>query len=199
MATIILFSCGQFTDPRKEYAGDYTVRIELDKKLISDEAVQDTINSKMAELKEKLAKAETEMKDSFNLESIDTTTPEGRMEYAAKSFAKGMTGLLSPLGELGKSFGEMGAGFAKGGIAMLNDLVGKMKFNVSLNANGTINTDYDSVDVLGTRNSTWNIEDNKFQLISKDNKIQSFDIVSKKEDGFVLRKDENTKLIFEKK
>lgn len=197
MAMVILLSCNQFGDPKKEFAGDYKVRVELDKEIFAENAIRDSINLKMAEMKKELGKAQKEMQDSFNLEKIDTTTPEGKIEYAAKSFAKGITGLAGPLGELGKSLGEMGAGIAKGSVSMIGDLIGNIRFNVSLNQNGTVSTDYDNVNFFGTRDATWDVRGDKFIITGKDNEKQEFDIIGKKEGGFELRKDK-VRLVFDK-
>ncbi len=196
--SIIVQSCSTLTNPRKEYAGDYKVKLKLGDDTFPEAAIKDTIKAGLAEAKEALKNVKIKIKDDINLENIDTTTTEGKIEYAAKAFGKGMAEFGLAMGEFGKSMGELAIGVANGSIDLADNIFNKIEFEISLLEDGSIKSENNTIDSFSFKDSTWEIEGKTFYLVDKDKNKEAFEIVGKKEDGFILKKDK-VKIIFSKK
>lgn len=193
----VLQSCTN-NNPRKEFAGDYTVKIELQEGIIPKSAIKDSIQAGLQQAKEALKNAKTEISDDFNLEKIDTSTPEGKIEYAAKAFGKGMAEFGTAMGEFGRSMGELAIGIANGSIDLADNIIKNIKFDVSLLEDGTIKSNDTSNSKFSFDKSTWEIEGKTLYLVDSEKNKEAFKIISKKDDGFVLEKDK-VRLVFSKK
>jgi len=193
----ILNSCSSFVDPRDEYSGDYSVKLKLEEGTIPKEAIKDSINAGLSEVKEALKKAKLEMNEDLNLDKIDTTTAKGKIEYAAKVLGKGVAEFGLAMGEFGSAMGELAAGIANGSLNFADGILNNLKFDVTLNKDGTIKTDHSGEGKVSFENSTWEVDGKTFYLISQDKEKEAFEIVSKKDDGFVLKK-EKLQFVFTK-
>lgn len=197
IATILFQSCSNFNNTKKEYAGKYTVKLELVKGIIPKEAIKDSIKAGLSEAKETINNARKQMNDDLKLEDVDTSTTEGKIEYAAKSFGKGVGEFGLAMGEFGRSMGELAANVATGSLDLAEKAINKINFKVELKEDGTVISDKTGVNNFKLDESTWEVEGKTFYLVDSDKNKEAFEIVSKKEDGFVLKKDK-MKFIFSK-
>ena len=85
---IFLVSCKDTSPQPSDLVGNYTVTMSLRDGVVNTEAIKDSINDAMSKASEELKKARVEMNEDLNLSAIDTTTPEGKIEYAAKKFGQ---------------------------------------------------------------------------------------------------------------
>lgn len=104
---VLLISCKDTSPQPSDLVGNYTVTLSLRDGVVNTEAIKDSINDAMSKASEELNKAKLEMNEEFNFADIDTTTPEGKIEYAAKKFGKTIAEAGLGMGELGKEMGSL--------------------------------------------------------------------------------------------
>lgn len=197
LSAILFQSCSNFNNTRKEYAGKYTVKLELEKDVIPKEAIKDSIKAGLTEAKEAIKNAKKQMNDDLKLDEVDTSTTEGKIEYAAKTLGKGIGEFGLAMGEFGRSMGELAANVAAGSLDLAENAINKINFKVELKEDGKITSDKTGVNNFKLDESTWEVDGKTFYLVDNDKNKEAFEIVSKKEDGFVLKKDK-LKFIFSK-
>ena len=188
---IMLFSaCNSEKNTRNEYVGKYEVQIKLGDIPINKTAIRDSIKAGLAEADKALKEAKIEVDTDLKLNNIDTTTAEGKIEYAAKAFGKSMNEVGSTLGSLAKGMGELAAGIAEGGLDMADNILKNMHFKVELSDDGTIKGSTVNFSNVSFDGSTWAVRANKFYIKSKDGSSEEeFNITKHDENGFVIEKD----------
>ena len=187
---IFLVSCKDSSPQPSDLVGNYTVTLSLRDGAINTSAIKDSINDAMAKASDDLKKARVEMNEELNFSSIDTTTPEGKIEYAAKKFGKTMAEVGLGMGELGKDMGSLFSGLAEGGIGMTKSILENMTFDVELQADGDIKST-GSVLNIGLNDKSWKVAGDDFIIIDANNKEdQVLKISERSNTGFTLTKDE---------
>jgi hypothetical protein len=197
-ALIFFQFCSSNSDNRKDFTGHYNVKLQLDEGTIPKAAIKDSIKAGFAEAKEALKNAKIKINEDIDLSKVDTTTAEGKIEYAAKAFGKGMGEFGIAMGEFGKSIGELAAGVASGSLDFADAIINKIAFDLDLNDDGSIKAKNTKISNFSFEDANWEVEGKTFYLIDKDKNKEAFEIISKKEDGFILKKDK-VKFIFSKR
>jgi len=186
---ILLISCKDTSPQPADLVGNYTVTLSLRDDALNTESIKDSINDAMSKVSEELNKAKLEMNGEFNFADIDTTTPEGKIEFAAKKFGKTMAEVGLGMGEFGKDMGSLFGGLAEGGIGMTKSILESMSFEVELKADGNIMAS-GSVLNIGLNDKTWKVVGDDFIILDASNsEDQILKISERNERGFTLTKD----------
>jgi hypothetical protein len=184
------FSCKDTSPQPTSYVGDYEVTLSFDDNIINKEEIQQDINDAVVELKEELSKAKTDMTGELNLNHIDTSTVEGKIEYASKKFGQSMAELGTDIGSLGAEMGIKLSVLAENSLNKAETLLNGVKFDVTLQADGDIKTSGPSVWRFGINDATWKVSEPYFLFQKdKDSKTDSLHIISQDNNGFSIRKD----------
>ncbi len=187
---VFLVSCKDTSPQPSDLVGNYTVTMSLRDGVVNTEAIKDSINDAMSKASEELKKARVEMNEDLNLSAIDTTTPEGKIEYAAKKFGQSIAEAGLGMGELGKEMGSLFSGLAEGGIGMTKSILENMTLDVELQADGDLKAS-GSVLNIGLNDKTWKVVGDDFILTDGNkNEDQVLKISERNESGFTLTKDE---------
>lgn len=187
---VFLISCKDTSPQPSDLVGNYTVSLSLSGEALNTEAIKDSINDAMSKANEELKKAKLEMNEELNFSAIDTTTPEGKIEYAAKKLSKTIAEAGLGMGELGKEMGSLFGGLAEGGIGMTKSILENMTFDVELQEDGDIKAS-GSILNIGLNNKSWKVVDDDFIIVDASNKEdQVLKITDRNENGFTLTKDE---------
>jgi hypothetical protein len=191
-----LIACKSNKNTKEEFAGTYDMQVKFEKNLIDKLAIQDSIKTALAEAEKEITNAKVEIKEDLDGSKIDTTTPEGKMEFAAKKFGEGMSEMGNSLGTMAKGMAEMAGNMAEGGIELADNLLKNLKVRVELLEDGSVKGS--SLNFSGVRmdDATWDVRDKKFYLKSnKDSSEEEFKITKVTDTGFELEKDKAT-LVF---
>lgn len=187
---VLLISCKDTSPQPSDLVGNYTVTLSLRDGVVNTEAIKDSINDAMSKASEELNKAKLEMNEEFNFADIDTTTPEGKIEYAAKKFGKTIAEAGLGMGELGKEMGSLFSGLAEGGIGITKSLLENMTFDVELQAEGNIMAS-GSVLNIGLNDKTWKVVGDDFIIMDANQKEdQILKIKERSDRGLTLTKDD---------
>jgi len=186
----ILLSCKDTSPQPSDLVGNYTVTLSLRDGAINTTAIKDSINDAMAKASDELKKARIEMNEEFDFSSIDTTTAEGKIEYAAKKIGKSMAEVGLGMGEFGKEMGNLFSGLAEGGVGMTKSILENITFDVELQADGHIKSS-GSIFNIGINDKSWKVVGDDFILVDANkNEDQVLKISERNDNGFTLTKDE---------
>jgi hypothetical protein len=183
-------SCKESGPQPVDMVGHYIVSANLSKKAINTDDIKNKISEAMEEAKDNISKSKDEIKKEFDLTMIDTSTVDGKIEYAAKKFGQSMAELGTDMGELGTEVGSLFSDLTSNGINFGESLLKNLKIEVELQADGDIKVDNTYV-LLGLTNATWKVENDQFLLYKdKQEKPDTFLIKERNTEGFTLTKDE---------
>jgi hypothetical protein len=187
---IFLVSCKDTSPQPSDLVGNYIVTMSLRDGVVNTEAIKDSINEAMSKASEELNKAKLEMNEEFNFSDIDTTTSEGKIEYAAKKLGKTIAEAGLGMGELGKEMGSLFSGLAEGGIGMTKALLENMTLDVELQADGNIMASGSMLNI-GLNDKTWKVVGDDFIIADANNNEDQILKISERSDvGFTLTKDD---------
>lgn len=187
---VFLISCKDTSPQPSDLVGNYTVSLSLSGEALNTEAIKDSINDAMSKASEELKKARVEMNEELNFSTIDTTTSEGKIEYAAKKMSKTIADASLGMGELGKEMGSLFGGLAEGGFGMTKSLFENMTFDVELLEGGDIKAS-SSILNIGLNDKSWKVVGDDFIIVDANKKEdQVLKITDRDENGFILTKDE---------
>lgn len=190
--TAILFSlisCKESGPYPSDMVGNYTVTASLAEGVIDKNAIRDSIQTAMEKAEEDIKKAKEEIEKELNLNDIDTTTTEGKIEFAAKKFGKSMADIGVNMGELGKDMGNLFSNLAEDGIGLSESILKNLDIDVELLQDGKIKTKGGIIS-LGLKDATWLVKDDYFLLKTSESDTQdTFKIKDRHPDGFELEKD----------
>lgn len=183
------FSCKENDPHPSDITGNYLVTASLVKGAIDKEAIRDSIKAAIHGAKADLAKAKTEMEKEMDIENLDTTTTDGKIEYGAKKFAKSITEISFDMGKLGDNMGNLFANLADEGVNLSETILKNINMEVDLLPDGKVNTSGTWLS-LGLKNAEWKVENDYFLLKTEnDVSLDTFFIKNKSQQGFVLEKD----------
>lgn len=187
---LILTSCKDRGPQPDDMVGLYVVSAQLTDGVFDKEDIKSSITDAFKEAKNDIAKAKDEIKTEFDLLTIDTSTVEGKIEYAAKKFSKSMAELGTSMGEIGTELGGLISGLTTSGFDLGENLLKNMKLDVELQSDGDIKVNNPWVNI-GLKNAKWEVKGNQFILIRDNNETPDvFEIKDRNANGFTLSKDE---------
>jgi hypothetical protein len=191
-----LISCKTAPD-KASLAGDYSIKAEWKNKEKIQSDVKKELEGTWQKVSDDLSKAKEDLESDFDLSTIDTTTTEGKIEYASKKLAKEVSSAGMKVGEsagdLGKSVSDLVINKLGGLESVINDL----NLDITLQPDGDIKTK--GLTSLFTVNKSWDVVGD--EMIIKDAKSEEVinaAIVSSDDKGFVLEYKE-LRLIFTRK
>jgi hypothetical protein len=186
---IFFVSCKESGPFPSDMVGNYSVTASLAEGTINKNTIRDSIQMAMEKAEDDLKKAKEEIEKELNLDDIDTTTTEGKIEFAAKKFGKSMADIGVNMGELGKDMGNLFSNLAEDGIGLSESILKNINIDVELLQDGKIKTKGGLVS-LGLKDATWVVQDDYFLLKTSESDTQdTFRIKDRHTDGFVLEKD----------
>jgi hypothetical protein len=186
---IFLGSCKESGPYPSDMVGNYRVTASLAEGVIDKNAIRDSIQTAMEKAEEDIKKAKEEIEKELNLNDIDTTTTEGKIEFAAKKFGKSMADIGVNMGELGKDMGNLFSNLAEDGIGLSESILKNINIDVELLQDGKIKTKGGLIS-LGLKDATWMVNGDYFLLKTSESDTQdTFKIKDRHLDVFVLEKD----------
>jgi len=187
MAT--LMACKDSGPRPSDMVGNFKVTGRLKEGTVNKSAIRDSINNAMKKASEELKKAKKEMTEEMDVSGIDTTTAEGKIEYAAKQMAGSFSQLGEGLGDLTGQLGEMVSGVTVNGLDMAESIIKNLNISVELQEDGDIKSRGSIVD-FGLRNAKWEVKDGMFLLYKDEGQEpEVFKISQRSSKGFILEKD----------
>ncbi|MCO6464755.1 MAG: hypothetical protein J5I52_11470 [Saprospiraceae bacterium] len=196
---IALISCSNYIT-KNDMVGSYIVNLQLNEKKYNKEAIQIQVDSAMNKAKDEFARTKSEMDHKFaDIEKIDTTTFEGKMEYMAMSLGKSLSDFGNNLTQMGDGLKNMMTALGGESLDLLKGITDEMTVEVELQADGDIKIK-DNLFSFGFNNSKWELKDNKFivQRNLDNEKPIEFTVSEVNDEGFILSR-EDFKLIFKRK
>ncbi|MBK8054230.1 MAG: hypothetical protein IPK35_13400 [Saprospiraceae bacterium] len=195
---LVIFSCKDSGPHPSDMVGIYDVKARLKEGTIDKKSVKEEIKSAMEKAGADLKTAKDDIKNDFDLSSIDTSTIEGKLEYAAKNFGKLMTETGLELGDITEELGAALGGIAESGIDFSETMLKMVHLQVELQADGDIKAK-NSIFNMGLSDARWEIKGKDFVVIKHDSQqTESMKILKRDDSGFSLEKD-NLILEFVKK
>ena len=187
----VFFSCSVKPKLPSTLAGTYEVNIDLKQK--SKEAIQsvkDSVKLALQKAKEEMNNAKVEM--DLNVNNIDTSSAEGKIEYVTKSLVMQLSDSLSPnMGTLSEGIAELVSGTSNIGVSLVETMMKLVKINVTLNEDGSISSNQELIKAQFNTDMKWKQVDNSFVLLDFNGETnQSFTIQNRTETGFDLYNDE---------
>jgi hypothetical protein len=191
-----LISCKTAPD-KASLAGDYSIKAEWKNKEKIQSDVKKELEGTWQKVSDDLSKAQEDLESDFDLSTIDTTTAEGKIEYASKKLAKEVSSVGMKVGESAGDLGKSVGNAALQGLGGLEAMFDGLNLDVTLQPDGDIKTKGMASWVTG--NMSWDVVGD--EMIIKDAKSEEVinaAIVSSDDKGFVLEYKE-LRLIFTRK
>ncbi|MBC7884211.1 MAG: hypothetical protein H7X99_01970 [Saprospiraceae bacterium] len=186
---ITFCACGDSGPHPSDMVGHYTVTAALDEDAINKTAIRDSIQTAMQHAEDEISKAKEELEKELNLNDIDTTSIEGKLEFSTKKFGKSMADIGINMGELGQEMGNLFSDLAADGINLSESILKNINLDVELLPDGYIRAK-GSLISLGLKDAKWQVVGDHFLLKTNETDGQdTFKINSRTNDGFVLEKD----------
>jgi hypothetical protein len=187
---LFLNACKEFGPQPPSMVGTFEVSGKLKDGTIDTDEISNSVSDAMNEVKTEMQKARREIDQEFDLANIDTTTAEGKIEYAAKKFGKSMSDLGLSMGEMGKDLGNIFGGLAEDGMGLAQSILKNINAEIELQADGDVKAKNSLINI-SLPNASWQVDGDQFILFT-DHKAQSdtFLISNKSTEGFILSKDE---------
>jgi len=184
-----VISCKESGPFPADLVGSYTVTASLKEDIINKNAIRDSIETAMQKAEYDISKAKEEIEKELSLNDIDTTTTEGKIEFAAKKFGKSMADIGVNMGELGKDMGNLFSNLAVDGLSLSESILKNIQLDVELQSDGKIKTSGGLISI-GLKDATWLVNNDQFLLKTSESETQdTFIIKDRTNDGFVLEKD----------
>ena len=197
-SAVILISCKESGPHPSDIVGNYTVKVKLKEGIIDKKSIKEEIRAAMEKAGDDIKEAQKEIEKDLDISSIDTTTIEGKIEYASKSFSKSMAESGLELSKFSTEFGAAISGIAESGLNFSENLLNMVNIEVELQADGDVKAK-NSIFNLGFSNAKWEIQGDEFIITKNDQQQPEFMKILKRDDsGFSLEKD-NLILEFVKK
>lgn len=185
-----MMSCFDLKPQPSDMVGKYIVSAELKAGTIDKESIKKEIDEAMAKAGEEIETSRKEMMEDIDLESIDTTTVEGKIEYLGKSLGAQVGNLGLDIGKISKDFGALVGDLASGSIDLSTAFLKNFKIEIELQEDGDIKVKNRLVS-MGFNDGTWKVENGEFVLMDESGKEKDrFKIKDRSSDSFVLEKDE---------
>lgn len=198
LSLFLTTSCKESGPHPSDMVGTYEVKARLKEGTIDKNAIKEEIRSAMDKAKEDIEKAKDDINNDLDLSAIDTSTLDGKLEYAAKSFSKSMTDAGLEIGNLTNDFGQALSGIAESGLNFSENILKVLNIQVELQADGDIKSK-NGIFNMGLSNAKWEIKDNQFILLGQGSSApESMKILKRDASGFSVEKD-NLILDFVKK
>lgn len=173
-----------------DMVGTYLVSAEIKESTLKREDIKKQIKEALSKAGEDIEKSRQEMMEDLDLENIDTSTFEGKMEYLGKSFGAQLGNLGINLGKASQDFGSFIAEIADGSLNFTTSLLKNIEFQVELQEDGDVKVK-NKLTSFGMNDSKWRVENGEFILSNSNDKEESrFKIKDRSSNGFVLEKDE---------
>jgi 5-hydroxyisourate hydrolase-like protein (transthyretin family) len=181
-----LVSCKN--EPTKQsLVGKYEVQVELKDKEEIKNKIKDEMGKAADDVKIDIQTSKENIKDEIDLASTDTTTTEGKIEYAAQLMAKEMAEsgleLGKAAGKMTKSMGAMASGLFDG----IENILSDQRFDVELQEDGDVKLP--GMVSIFAPNVTWAVEGNTLIIKRSNDADQRLEIVSHDASGFVCTVD----------
>jgi hypothetical protein len=139
------------------------------------------------------------VKSELSTENIDTSTVEGKIEYAAKNFAKGMSGFGEMMAQLGTDLSSLSLSAIDGLFDQTNGLTKNMNADVELKEDGSVKITGNPILKFIAAQLTWDLEGDYFILKNDKGEVEQKLLISDKtSEGFILS-NEGVKLVLKKK
>lgn len=190
-------SCTNFGPHPSDMTGKFIVNFSMKEDAVKKDQIKNRISDALNEAKDELTNAKRDLDREFDVNNIDTTTVEGKIEYSAKMFGKSMAQFGLQLGELGKNMGGIFGNLAEQGINLSAAMLNKIEVEVELLEDGDIKTE-DSMLNFSTANARWEVKEDEFIISNRDNEPTGiFKIIDRNNQGFVIEK-ENVQINFKR-
>lgn len=187
---VTLLSCKDTGPHPVDLVGNYVVSARMNKDIIDKDAIQSEIKAAMQEASSEMAKAKEELAVEMDFNSIDTSTTEGKMEYAAKKFGQSMAEVGMTFGEAGKNLGDLVSNLAVEGVGLGETILNNINLEIELQADGDIKAKSTIVN-LGLKNATWEVVGDQFILHKENNDTpDTFIIKHRTNTGFTIENDD---------
>jgi hypothetical protein len=126
------------------------------------------------------------LNEEIDLSEIDTTTPEGKIEYAAQKMAKEFAKVGKTMGkemaEMGGLFGNLGTGLLDGLSSMLEG----QRFDVELQADGDVKIKGLGLLAMATSDKKWSVVDNDLVITDVNGKEEARGMIVPDATGFTV-------------
>jgi len=172
-----------------DMVGNFEMNIILKDDVVDKKSIQENISSAISKANEDLDKVKEELGSEFDLNDIDTSNLEGKIEFAAKKFGKSMAEVGLNLGGLGKDLGSIISDISLGSMDFLASSLKNLHMEIEFQEDGEIKN-RGSVLSLGLNNARWEVKDDNF-IFTQDNdkNPESLRIIKRDKNGFTLEKD----------
>lgn len=195
--SVLLIDCNNPINPKTSIAGNYSISAEFKNLSINKEKIQAEMNSGIQSMRKEME--DIDAKKELSTDGIDTSTAEGKIEYAAKNFAKGMTGFAGAMAEFGTSIAQMSLGAVDGLFNSSGELMKNFTADVELKEDGTFKASGNPILKFAAAQYSWDVSGDQFIIKNDKDEIQyQIKITEKSADGFTLANDQ-VKLICKKK
>lgn len=182
-------SCLPMGPQPSDMVGQYDVSLELNEEAIDKKSIKKQIDDAMSKADEEIEKSREEMMKDIDLENIDTTTLEGKLEYLGKSFGSKMGNIGLDIGKLSKDLGGLIGDITNGSIDFSTSLLRNLKLDIELQEDGDVKVKNKMVS-MGFNNATWKVEGDAFILTKAGEKTKDeYKIVNRDAKGFTIEKD----------
>jgi len=183
---IMIFSCKSEVPQPSDWAGDYEVSFQIAEVNQSISDMKDSMTTAMTTASSELQKAKEEMKVNFNNNFVDTTTSEGKIEYAAQQFGKKIAEASLELGGLSTQLGGIVSGMVGDNMGWAMSLLDNVKVPVTLQADGDIKVKSDMIFSLMTSKMRWEKIGDQIKITDENNEVKLLDIIADHGDSKLL-------------
>jgi hypothetical protein len=169
-------------------AGKYHMTIVLKNKEKIKEDIKKDISGSVEKTNISIRTSANDSLEEIDITAIDTSTPEGKVEYAVQKMAEGMDSIqkftedyiqeIKP--KLGSSIADVFDGLVSG--------LENLSFDVELQEDGDIKLS--GFLNFVTSDLSWTVEGNEIVLKSKNDETKRLPIISQNKDGFVCEYEE---------
>jgi hypothetical protein len=183
-----IFSCKETAKPNPQLAGIYDVKMQIHDDLLQREEWKDSVRIALEEAKESLK--DINIESDLELSQIDTTTAEGRIEYAAKNIVKEISGKNLPVEQIGTGIIQLAEGLLNGGLGIAKSILNHLSFQVELLPDGQIKGNDLALNTISAENAHWESTRDSFYLSDKENESKTgFYIKESDSKGFIITKE----------
>lgn len=191
LITVLTFTSCMNSGPHPtDMTGKFRLTFSMKEGAINKEKINNSVRDAIKDVESEMSKAKKEIDAAFDVSSVDTTSIEGKIEYAAKIFGKSMSQLGTNMGDLGISLGGILGSVAENGITFSESILNEIEVNVELQQDGDIKAD-NSILNFGTANAFWEVKGDEFIISDKEKKPNNtLKIIERNSEGFVLEKEQ---------
>ncbi|MBK9993727.1 MAG: hypothetical protein IPP01_07040 [Saprospiraceae bacterium] len=195
--SILFLNCTSLSSPTKSLAGSYTIHLEVKDLKINMDEVNKSMDEGIQNMKTELNSEK--VKEELNTNNIDTSTIEGKIEFAAKNFAKGMTGFGELMAEFGTSIGQLSTGAISSVLSESQTLLNNVNAEVELKEDGSVKVAGNPILKFMAAQIVWEVQGDQFIVKNEKGEIvHQFGISDKTTEGFMLS-NEKLKIVLKKK